>query len=702
MTVPFGNLLVKNYAPGKWHFTYDPNSGQEKKDDKDRRQSRFPKYGGGWRVHLVDEKGDELAGISLRDHLPGFLEHADDTTAGRYWQDDVFAFLHHPTSIATNDSNTKGQEKLYAVIIPWWGIQSRLVIDLDLRVPLSPTEYNLDEIEKSYKKRIKQGMEDLVAIYTSGGQAERERFEAAEHYTSHGSILHHAGMTQMVELEGDLRLLKAKSSTDTDVFMKVFQKATAALHRFGFDEEGEFREAAANGDVSKVKELLSRGVDVNYGRRSENSVSNIGPARPTALHCAVKNSQIDVVKLLMATDGIDVNAKDDQDETPLFRATTMEMLEVLLEDPRVNLDVLGWDGTVLHSFCASPGAPVSWVERLLERGANPNKSHGRFGTCLHSACGAGRHELIPALVKGGCDINAKSFLSKTPLFVAVEAGFTEVVRSLLNYGGVDVNTCPKGEYRAPPEDPALCVATKAGHGDILKLLLQYPALDTASVKAALVIAVHEDDQSMVFLLLESPRSDTECVRAALVAASKKGMLQMCKFLLEHQKTDPHSCVGAALDAACHENHSEVVEFLIGTIDIEAWAGNGAALYNAAKESRMELLTVLLNNDCSVHHKDEDGRTALSFMIVQGCQEKIGILLEKGADPNSADKRGWTSLHLACEKGNVIIITMLLGSGANSNLKTNEGQTPLDVAQSSKQLDALHLLVLQLSNELQAS
>ena len=76
-------------------------------------------------------------------------------------------------------------------------------------------------------------------------------------------------------------------------------------------------EAAAEGDIEKVKSLISGGADVNAKDDSGG----------TPLHNAVIFTQKDVIELLIAK-GADVNAKDNQGRTALWWAKQQENDEI--------------------------------------------------------------------------------------------------------------------------------------------------------------------------------------------------------------------------------------------------------------------------------------------------------------------------------------------------------------------------------------
>lgn len=88
--------------------------------------------------------------------------------------------------------------------------------------------------------------------------------------------------------------------------LKIGKQYRLPSRAAGEQDAEVLRQAASEGNLQKVKELLDRGVDVNT--RSESGVT------PLMLACA--EGQIDVVKLLLAR-GADVNVKDNSGRTAL-------------------------------------------------------------------------------------------------------------------------------------------------------------------------------------------------------------------------------------------------------------------------------------------------------------------------------------------------------------------------------------------------
>lgn len=62
--------------------------------------------------------------------------------------------------------------------------------------------------------------------------------------------------------------------------------------------------------------------------------------------------------------------------------------------------------TPLLAAVANKQRPAA--ERLLERGADPNRAHPRYGTAIHAATGAGDVEMLKLLIDRGGDVQARN------------------------------------------------------------------------------------------------------------------------------------------------------------------------------------------------------------------------------------------------------------------------------------------------------
>jgi len=64
------------------------------------------------------------------------------------------------------------------------------------------------------------------------------------------------------------------------------------------------------------------------------------------------------------------------------------------------------------------------AERLLDRGADPNRVHPLFGTPVHAATGAGEVEILQLLIDRGADVSPRNRQGQTPLQVAAHSRTT--------------------------------------------------------------------------------------------------------------------------------------------------------------------------------------------------------------------------------------------------------------------------------------
>ena len=90
-------------------------------------------------------------------------------------------------------------------------------------------------------------------------------------------------------------------------------------------------------------------------------------------------------------------------------------------------------------------------------------------------------------------------------------------------------------------------------------------------------------------------------------------------------------------------------------------------------------------------QDNEGDTALHWVVREKTYAMLNYLLQKGCNPNIANEDGETPLHLAACLGEDLSADCLLRYGANSTLLDSNGQTPLDVAMEGGEKKVVELL-----------
>lgn len=154
------------------------------------------------------------------------------------------------------------------------------------------------------------------------------------------------------------------------------------------------------------------------------------------IHQAARNGDVAELQNLVAA-GSSVNLEKDNGMTPLYLACQeghVEAAQFLMQEG-ANLnkaDVRGW--TPLQSACGRGHAEA--VKLLLQGGADLNKAAQNGFTPLHLACAKGRVEIAKQLVQGGADLNKAEQSGLTPLHVACFYGHVDVAEQLLQ-GGAD-------------------------------------------------------------------------------------------------------------------------------------------------------------------------------------------------------------------------------------------------------------------------
>ena len=154
------------------------------------------------------------------------------------------------------------------------------------------------------------------------------------------------------------------------------------------------REAACDGQLENVKNLLEEGADIH----------SQGGRFDTALQAASYNGHEAIVKLLLEN-GADVNLRGGQEfDSPLQ--------------------------------AASVKGRVAIAKMLLEHGANINAHGGEFDSALQGAACEGQEAMVKLLLENGADINAcvPGCLYRSPLAAAAFAGSESIVRLLLEKG----------------------------------------------------------------------------------------------------------------------------------------------------------------------------------------------------------------------------------------------------------------------------
>lgn len=131
--------------------------------------------------------------------------------------------------------------------------------------------------------------------------------------------------------------------------------------------------------------------------------------------------------------GFDPNAHDPKGQTGLIlalRDNSMRVAEVLWKSPQLKLDEQNANGETALMLAALRGN-LAWMQRLLERGAEPHKDGW---SPLHYAATGPEVKAVALLLERGAPIEALSPGRDTPLLMAARYGTEASVELLLARG----------------------------------------------------------------------------------------------------------------------------------------------------------------------------------------------------------------------------------------------------------------------------
>ncbi|KAH0607884.1 uncharacterized protein H6S33_001936 [Morchella sextelata] len=178
-------------------------------------------------------------------------------------------------------------------------------------------------------------------------------------------------------------------------------------------------------EYDAVALLLCEGKGIPIGDREEDLIM----CRPSPLHNAVLNKNLELIKLFSFEDGFDIDARDDS---------------------------IGSHGRSTALEIASEIGFIAAVNILLEAGADSHRTS--YQALFYAAC-SGHLDVVNRLLEAGADVNAGQ---SQALRTAAERGRLDVVNRLLE-AGADVNA---------GESPALSEAAWNGHLDVVNRLLE--------------------------------------------------------------------------------------------------------------------------------------------------------------------------------------------------------------------------------------
>ena len=447
----------------------------------------------------------------------------------------------------------------------------------------------------------------------------------------------------------------------------------------------------------------------------------------TALHLAtlVRDGQ-DCVDLMIRS-GADVDALDNNGETPLHfaaRANNTKAIELLLNDG-AKIDLQNQQGENVLHVCVRESSlelirdviihhvitkrQVTQAKRLINQANVKGESSVHYAanltgeqshhededraimrallvnggdvflqnkellqTPVHYCCQSGNTRILQEILahldqqlcRSACNKPAKALW--TPLFYACYNGHPEIIKMLINQTArIDV-------FDEQGEAP-LHVAVSRGHEQVVDILLEHNAFVNVRNKPGMTplhIAAQLGYNSMVMQLITEHGAILDAMtlikQIPLHLAAENGQLEVCKTLLS---------LGSDLNAI--DNQSQT------------------PLHLAARKNHAEVLRLFLTTKPElISLANKNGYTCAHIAAMNGSVEAIKELLRFNRDAvisNRIKKSNSAALHLASENGNAEIVKLLLTSGAKPNDENALGETALHLAAKNGHVKVLHTI-----------
>lgn len=440
----------------------------------------------------------------------------------------------------------------------------------------------------------------------------------------------------------DINLIKKILSSGVDIDALDKEKNTA------------LQLAVKNKYLPAIESLLEYGASISATNKTYHSYDGRVEA---PLHIAVKENDLDIVKLLLST-RIDVNKLIPNYETVLNHAFECENFYLInhLIGNSYRPDSKDFIKKVSNIFLQPPIEIDDQLKAFLfQEYIRVNSGNHCGETPLILAVMNKNKSMIEYLIDNGADLNAKP-CSKNALHIAVEENDDNIVKFLLNFDDCNVNAEMNGNLTP------LHIAVSKNNLNIVKMLneknVKHDIYGTDKINYSdkmqpFHIAVYKNLIEMTEYFLDIIKVDvnikTEKGESALGIAARLNNFDMFKLLLNH---------GAFVDYY-HHNSKEGLYY------------GGTPLYHAIRNENVEMVDLLLNKGANVNVQLKDGTSVLHVAIKSGNEEIIKRLLNRDTDVNakmnkSSSDRDLTPILQATENNLIEIIKILIKKGANIN------------------------------------
>lgn len=326
-------------------------------------------------------------------------------------------------------------------------------------------------------------------------------------------------------------------------------------------------------------------------------------SRRGALQAAVISGNGAAVKVLLESNGIDLNTWDLNGETPI-----------------------GWAFGSLSTDIIK-----AFFDSKSKDAFNARDFRGK--TALMIACEYELNSVFQQLVSSGfCELNAQDYQQRTALVYSIILRNEVCAQALLEVSGTDA-TIPDQNGNTP-----LTLAIKIGCDIILQQLIHYHKVDTSAANESGRTALHE-------AVRIGRKSGVEILLGSLTNAKDKDVQDL------HGWTP--------LMIATFNGSLDLVQQLLETkaVDVNLRNENGTtALFIATNRGDLEVIRALLEASASSDIPDNDGCTPLMISAFRGDLEICKLLLQS-SDVRAVDNEGRDAMWYAELRNHTAVVNL---------------------------------------------
>ncbi|KAL3075605.1 hypothetical protein niasHT_034972 [Heterodera trifolii] len=469
-------------------------------------------------------------------------------------------------------------------------------------------------------------------------------------------------------------------------------------------------EACARGHVGVSRILLQHHARIDV----------FDDAGRTALHLASANGHIELTKLLLKYKAF-VNSKAKNGEAPLHLAAQYghpRVVSMLIQEHGASLEAITLDNQTALHFSAKYGQLVV-AQTLLALGANPNARDDKGQTPLHLAAENDFPDVVKLFLKmkqnNHAVLTAVDHSGFTCAHIAAMKGSLAVVKELMM---IDKAMVIQAKTKCL-EATTLHMAAGGGHAKIVKILLENganPEDENANGMTPLSLAAWNGHSGILpcfdrkFWRRCSKKTGLNAFHIAAYKGHSDFINEMIKCVPASVRSEPpmfnHLVVKefateygfTPLHLAAQAGHDSLVRMLLNQgvqVDAATTTMNVIPLHLAAQQGHIAVVGMLLSRSTQQQHaKDWRGRTPLHLASVNGKKDMVSLLIAQGSNINVMDQNGWTGMHFATKAGHIDVVKLFVMSSADAQAETKDGKVPLCFAAANNHIECLRFLLKQ--------